>query len=161
MKVFITGGMGFIGSNLTSALSANGYEVTVLDRSIHKDRPVPESVLRVEGDSTKPGPWQDQLAAHDTVMNLASASIFQRWNSEVKRALRARRVLTARNVVHALAARKGKDRHLFSTDAVGYYGFRGDEILDENSPPGTDSLAQLGADWGAEALRVEGMGLAW
>ena len=120
MRVFITGGMGFIGRNLTNVLSTNGYEVTVLDRSIHKDRPVPEGILRVEGDSTKPGPWQDQLAAHDIAINLSGASIFQRWNSEVKRALRDSRILTTRNVVQALAARKGKETHLFSIDAVGY-----------------------------------------
>ncbi len=81
MRVFITGGMGFIGRNLTNVLSTNGYQVTVLDRSTHKDRPVPEGVLRVEGDSTRPKSWQDQLAAHDIVINLADASIFRRWNS--------------------------------------------------------------------------------
>jgi uncharacterized protein (TIGR01777 family) len=155
MKVFITGGMGFVGRNLTEVLSANGHEVTVLDRSIQKDRPVPEGVLRVEGDSTKPGPWQDQLAEHDAVINLAGASIFQRWNSEVKRALRESRILTTKNVVQALAARKGTETHVFSTDAVGYYGFHGDEVLDENNPPGTDFLAQVGADWEAEALKAE------
>jgi uncharacterized protein (TIGR01777 family) len=155
VKVFITGGMGFIGTNLTNVLSANGYEVTVLDRSMQEGRPLPAGVSRVQGDSTVPGDWQDQLAEHEVVINLAGASIFQRWTGEVKRVLRDSRILTTRNVVQALAARKGKETHLFSTDAVGYYGFRGDEILGEDSPPGTDLLAQLGADWEAEALQAQ------
>jgi uncharacterized protein (TIGR01777 family) len=155
VKVLITGGMGFIGTNLTKVLSANGYEVTVLDRSMQEGRPMPAGVSRVQGDSTKPGDWQDQLAEHEVVINLAGASIFQRWNSEVKRALRDSRILTTRNVVQALAARRGEETHLFSADAVGYYGFHGDEMVNEDNPPGTDFLAQLGADWEAEALKAQ------
>ncbi len=158
MRVFITGGMGFVGSNLTRVLSANGHEVTVLDRSIQKGRPVAEGVSRVEGDSAKTGLWQEQLAEHDAVINLAGASIFQRWNSETKKAIRESRILTTRNIVEALSARRGKETHLFSTDAVGYYGFHGDEVLDENNPPGTDWLAQVGAEWEAEALKARDHG---
>ncbi len=158
MRVFITGGMGFVGRNLTRVLSANGHGVTVLDRSIQKGRPVAEGVSRVEGDSTQSGPWQEELAEHNVVINLAGASIFQRWNSETKKAIRDSRILTTRNVVEALATRKGKETHFFSTDAVGYYGFHGDEVLDENNPPGTDWLAQVGAEWEAEALKARDHG---
>jgi uncharacterized protein (TIGR01777 family) len=158
MRVFITGGMGFVGTNLTKVLSANGHQVTVLDRSIHEERPVPEGVSRVQGDSTKPGPWQDEVVEHDVVINLAGASIFQRWNSEVKKAIRESRILTTRNVVEALASREGKEAHLFSTSAVGYYGFHGDEFLSEDDPAGNDFLAQVGVDWEAEALKARDHG---
>lgn len=158
MRIFITGGMGFVGSNLTKVLSANGHEVTVLDRSVHKDRPVPEGVSRVQGDSTKPGLWQDELAGHDVVINLAGASIFQRWNSEVKKAIRDSRILTTRNVVEAIAARKGNETHVFSTSAVGYYGFHGDELLREDDPAGEDFMGRLAAEWEAEALKARDHG---
>jgi nucleoside-diphosphate-sugar epimerase len=83
MRIFITGGMGFVGSMLSKALSAGGHEVTVLDRSVETRRPVPTGVHRVQGDSTKEGPWQEELAGHNAVINLAGASIFQRWNDQV------------------------------------------------------------------------------
>jgi uncharacterized protein (TIGR01777 family) len=158
MRIFITGGMGFVGTNLTKVLSWNGHEVTVLDRSLQEGRPVPEGVSRVQGDSTKPGPWQEEVAGHDVVINLAGASIFQRWNSEVKKAIRDSRILTTRNVVEAVAAREGNETHLFSTSAVGYYGFHGDEVLREDDPAGKDFMGQLAADWEAEALKARDHG---
>jgi uncharacterized protein (TIGR01777 family) len=57
--------------------------------------------------------------------------------------------------VEALAPRQGKETHLFSTSAVGYYGFHGDEDLIEESPPGTDFLATLAREWEAEAIKAK------
>lgn len=158
MRVFITGGMGFVGTVLTSELTANGHQVTVLDRSVDSGRPVPEGVSRVGGDSTKPGPWQKTLGEHDVVINLAGASIFQRWTPAVKKAIRESRMLTTRNVVQALEARRDQETHLFSTSAVGYYGFHGDEILTEDDPAGSDFLGQLAQEWENEAMKARESG---
>jgi len=158
MRIFITGGMGFVGATLTNVLSSKGHQVTILDRHMARGRPVPNGVRRVEGDSTKPGSWRGELSEHDVIINLAGASIFQRWNRDVKKAIYQSRILTTRNVVEGLRAGKGQETHLLSASGVGFYGPHGDEVLDESQSPGSDFLAQLAADWEREALKARQFG---
>jgi uncharacterized protein (TIGR01777 family) len=153
MKIFLTGGTGFVGRSLAPALSHAGHEVTILSRS-GKNGPGGASLLA--GDPTREGEWQAAVKEHDAVINLAGASIFTRWTAETKKVIRESRLLTTRNLVAALENAQGK--HFFSTSAVGYYGFHGDEILTEDSPPGGDFLAQLGQDWEEEAKEAERKG---
>lgn len=152
MKVFIVGGTGFVGVNLANRLRARGDDVTVLGRTPERPRGLDADVPVVAGDATVPGDWQGRVAGHGVVVNLAGASIFTRWSPAAKRAIRASRILTTRNVVDALPAGGGVT--LVSTSAVGYYGFRGDEELGEGADPGGDFLARLCVDWEAEALRA-------
>lgn len=159
MKIFITGGTGFIGTTLTNVLISKGHNVTVLDRNQKRGRPVPENVSRIEGDSTKTGAWQQKLAEHDTIINLAGTSIFQRWNSKVKKRIYDSRILTTKNVVEALTARKGMKTFLFSSSGVDYYGHSGDKILDETDPPGSDFLAKVATNWETEALKATDYGV--
>lgn len=152
MKVLITGGLGFVGTQLSIRLLKGGHQVTVVDHS-PKPRPyTPSEVLYIAADTTKPGNWQDAVAQQDAVINLAGASIFRRWTAETKRLMYDSRILTTRNVVNAMPAKKGG--LLCSTSAVGYYGFRGDEELTEEDGPGTDFLARLAADWEGEAQKA-------
>jgi hypothetical protein len=113
----------------------------------------------VVGDPTRPGPWQEAVPSHEVFINLAGASIFSRWTEAHKKAMRDSRILTTRNLVEALAARKGQTTALISTSAIGYYGFHGDEELTEDDPPGNDFLAVLCRDWEAEARKAEGWGV--
>ena len=159
MRIFITGGTGFVGSLLTSQLVQQGHEVTVLTRAIRKTQGLPGSVSFVEGDSARQGNWQEKVAAHQVVINLAGASIFKRWTRNVKAAIRDSRILTTRNLVHALSAREGKETLLLSTSAVGYYGFHEDEELDESSPPGDGFLASLSREWEAAAMEADKLGV--
>ena len=150
MKIFLTGGTGFVGKSLAPALIRGGHEVTILTRS---GKGGPPGVSIIEGDPTQKGGWQAAIKEHDAVINLAGASIFTRWTDESKKIIRESRLLTTRNLVAALEG--ARVRHFFSTSAVGYYGFHKDEALTEESLPGDDFLAQLGRDWEKEARQAE------
>lgn len=158
MNIFITGGTGFVGSNLATRFSAQGHKVTILTRSIRKRGAFPEGVSFLEGDPAEKGPWQKSVPEHETIINLAGASIFSLWTKRRKRMIRDSRVQTTLNLVEALSGRKGKDTLLLSTSAVGYYGFHGDETLDESSAPGNDFLASVTREWETTALKAKTFG---
>ncbi|MFH0824182.1 MAG: TIGR01777 family oxidoreductase [Pseudomonadota bacterium] len=159
MDAFITGGTGFVGTYLSRFLLEKGHSVTVLARREVKGPHFPARVRQVIGDGTKQGLWQDEVAGHDVVINLAGTSIFKRWNEDYKRRLRESRILTTRHVVEALPANPGGDVVFLSTSAIGYYGFTTDQELYEDSPAGTDFLAGLALDWETEALLAEKKGV--
>ncbi len=159
MNVFMTGGSGFVGTTLTRELTRRGHTVTILTRRIRPGRPLPDGASFLEGNPTEKGDWQEKAAGHEVFINLAGTSIFGRWTGEMKKELRDSRILTTRNLVEAIRARGGTGAHLFSTSAVGYYGFHGDEELTEESPPGSDFLARLAVDWEAEARAAEAFGV--
>jgi len=158
VKIFITGGTGFVGTSLSRSLIQNGYFVTTLTRPSSRQKRLPKEVSVVEGNSMEPGEWQHYLGDSDVVINLAGASIFQRWNSKNKQLIRTSRVLTTRNIVNAISLAKDKKIDLINASAVGYYGFHGDEIIDEDIPPGNDFLATVSLDWEAEALKAKASG---
>ncbi len=156
MNVFIVGGTGFVGVNLANRLRARGDDVTVMGHVPGRPRGLDPAVEVVVGDATVGGAWQERIAGHEVVINLAGASIFTRWTEASKKLIRSSRILTTRNVVDALPGSASVT--LISTSAVGYYGFRDDEELGEDAGPGDDFLARLCVDWEAEALRARDRG---
>lgn len=158
MKIFMTGGTGFVGKNLTDRLVERGHHLTLLTRRIRENASSPRGVDYLEGDPTSTGPWQDRIAGQEVIINLAGASIFRRWTSSAKKAILESRTRTTQNLIDALSARKGINTHFFSTSAVGYYGFHGDEELDEDSAPGEDFLASLAVEWETIAMKAETYG---
>ena len=159
MKAFITGGTGFVGSHLTKQLLEKGHQVTLLTRAIQPGRFLPAGASYLEGDPTRPGPWQSQVISHEIIINLAGASIFNRWTEAYKKILFESRIQTTRNLVEALSARKGLETVMINASAIGYYGFHGDEELSEEDPPGTDFLATLAWNWEEEARKAESWGI--
>jgi uncharacterized protein len=159
MKIFITGANGFVGTSLGRFLLNEGHEVMGLVRTEAKGRALPKGASYVVGEGTQPGKWQEAVAGHDVLINLAGVPIFRRWTPAYKRLLYDTRILTTRNLVDAISAEKGSSVTLLSTSAVGYYGATADEELGESSPPGNDFLATLARDWEGEAVKAGDKGV--
>lgn len=148
MKILITGSSGFIGRHLAAALLAGGHEVTGLGLQHQGIADIDFRFIRA--DTTRPGGWQSAITDADAVINLAGANIFKRWTEKYKQNIYDSRILTTRNLVEALPS--GRNIVFCSTSAAGYYGDRGDTLLDEESPAGDDFLARVCVDWEKEAL---------
>lgn len=156
MRVLITGGLGFVGTQLSKQLLQKGYQVTVVDHSPEPKPYTPREVNYVSADTTTKGPWQKEVERQDAVINLAGASIFTKWNEQTKKLIYDSRVLTTQNAVEAIAEKK--PFVLCSASAVGYYGFHGDEELKEDAAPGDDFLARLCVAWETEANKAAAKG---
>ena len=154
VKIFVAGGTGFIGSHLVPALTRKGHEITVLVRPGEKSGFAFSRIRTVEGNPAEKGPWQEDLATHEAVINLAGASIFQRWTKKAKREIKESRIGSTRNIAEAVKGSSGRTSHLFNASGIGYYGFSGDALVDEKSPMGDTFLADLAGHWETEAMRA-------
>jgi uncharacterized protein (TIGR01777 family) len=153
MKVVIAGGTGLIGTAIARSLAGRA-DVVVLSRS-------PGTVQSGRGVRWAPGAegeWVDEVREADAVINLAGAGIAdKRWSETRKRELWNSRIESTGAIVEALGSRSSTGRPcLVSASAIGYYGPRGDEELDESSPPGEGFLSELSIAWEAEARRAAG-----
>jgi hypothetical protein len=157
MKIFMTGGTGFVGTYLSKQLVAQGHKLTILNRTRLGRGLNLEGIRYLEGNPTISGQWQKSVPEHDVIINLAGASIFSRWTKKQKEMIRSSRIHTTRNLVEALPS-DSRSITFFSTSAVGYYGFHKDEELTESSPAGDDFLAKLAYDWEQEALLAKNKG---
>lgn len=160
MKVFVAGGSGLVGGRLVAALKQRGDTVVVLSRKAASARDKLGDVTIVEGDPMQPGAWQDAIADCTAVVNLVGEGIFnRRWNDEFKKLIRASRVDSTRNIVAALGKPGCQAKTLVNASAIGYYGPRGDEEINEKGPPGNDFLAQACVEWEQAAQAAEAHGV--
>jgi uncharacterized protein (TIGR01777 family) len=157
MRVFLTGATGFIGTALVHSLAERGDECVVISRGDRNPWPG-LSVRMVRGNPAAAGPWENEVDRADVVVNLAGERIVdppRRWTEERKRRLRTSRIDTTRNVAAAIRLARHPPQALLSGSAIGFYGARGDAVVDESTPAGTDFLARLVMDWEAAALEAE------
>jgi uncharacterized protein (TIGR01777 family) len=161
VRVAVTGATGTIGRSLVDALLGRGDEVTVLTRDeAHAHDVLPGAVLHGWRDPLRDPAPSEALAGRDAVVHLAGEPIAQRWTTDAKERIRASRELGTRNLVAGLRAAEPHPRVLVSQSAVGYYGPRGDERLDESAPPPSgDFLSDVVAAWEREARAAEELGV--
>jgi uncharacterized protein (TIGR01777 family) len=148
MRVAVSGGSGFIGQSLVRRLLQRSDEVLVLSRN-------PEKVRLGRGI-----PWSavDEAAGEGVGINLAGENVGGgRWTAERKRRILESRLQATTALVDAMRRAADKRRTFISASAVGYYGLRGDEIIDESSPGGSGFLAEVTRQWEEAAHRADGI----
>jgi uncharacterized protein len=159
MKLVITGATGLIGSVLADNLWNQYHSLALLSR-----RPPAEvNVTKKEWFAWQPGvggQWENAVNGADGIINLAGEPIAaKRWTGAQKERLRRSRIEGTSSLVQAVAKAKNRPKFLINASAVGYYGGRGDEVLSENSKPGSGFLADLCVEWEEEARKAEALGV--
>lgn len=151
MKIVVAGGTGFIGEPLVRKLLPRG-DVVVLSREPSRVR----AGRGVAWDGKTDGAWSREIADADVLINLAGENIAAgRWTDERKRRLVASRLDATRALIAAIQKTPGRARTLINGSAVGFYGNRGDEALDENASTGAGFLADLVVQWENAARAAE------
>jgi uncharacterized protein (TIGR01777 family) len=151
MKIIISGAGGLIGSALMPSLEAAGHEVVRLVRRA-SEAGVNEETWGPASGRLDPA----VMSGADAVINLNGRNIAEgRWSARAKEELYRSRLDATNTIVEAIARAEPAPGLLINASAVGYYGDRGDEILDEGSAAGNGFLAELSRDWEAAALKAQ------
>jgi uncharacterized protein len=151
MRALISGATGFIGRRLVTAIE----RPVVLARDPVRARRELGGVEAFAWDMLAGPPPSEALSGAEAVFHLAGEPVAEgRWNDDRKRRIHDSRTLGTANLVRAIETATPRPRVLVCASAIGYYGSRGDEILDETSSPGDDFLAHVCRDWEAAAAEV-------
>lgn len=137
-RIIITGGTGFLGTALSASLAERGDEVVVLTRGSGPDQWNPASG-RLD---------PELLAGADAVVNFSGAGIGdKRWTDDRKRLILDSRVQSTSLLATTMAAMESPPGVFVSSSAIGYYGDTGDDVANEDSPPGDDFQARVCIAW--------------
>jgi hypothetical protein len=142
MNILISGANGFVGSSLVPGLEKTGHHVIPLLRG----------KLGQAGASWRPDEEKINLGSAGpihAVIHLAGANVARRWTKRVKDEVYRSRVEGTKLLCDAIARLPMKPKVLLCASATGYYGNRGDEILDESSWPGHGFLPDVCKNWEA------------
>jgi uncharacterized protein (TIGR01777 family) len=152
LSILASGMSGPIGADLLPALAADGHRVRRLVRR------APSDSGEVQWDPGQPlSP--EKVSGFDAVIHLAGETIVGRWTAAKKARIRDSRVLGTRHLVDALRQSGAKPGVLITASAIGYYGNRGHEALNESSAPGNNFLAGVCREWEAAAHAAEAAGI--
>jgi uncharacterized protein (TIGR01777 family) len=138
-------------------LLTGGHKLHVLGR--RRPSGAPPEVGFSEWDANSGVVPEEGLRQVDAIVHLAGEPVAQRWNREIKSRIRNSRVIGTHSLVQALAARTERPQTLISASAIGFYGDRGSEILNESSAPGTGFLSEVCGEWEREARAAGNLGL--
>ncbi len=166
MRVVIAGGTGIIGRSLGPRLAEDGHDVIVLTRNQGATQSASIDTVRyAQWDTGDLGAWSELVDGSDVVINFAGDNLAgdrflpSRWTDAKKQLLRRSRLDTGAAIARAIDAAKVKPRALIQASAVGYYGPRGSEEVDETEPSGDDFLANLCVEWEESTRQVEEHGV--
>jgi uncharacterized protein len=161
MRVIITGATGFIGKALCQELTEAGYEVVALSRNR-------ETGTKILGEKVKVAQWDGRTAkgwgnlanGAYAVINLAGENISSgRWTDKRKKIILESRLNAGKAVVEAVKIAKEKPKVVIQASAIGYYGSHGDEIIDEDFPPGKGFLPEVAQQWELSTKAIELVGV--
>src|SRR5581483_2890229 len=159
MKILITGATGLIGRQLCQSLLSDGHMVIGLSRTPEKARDLPVTEMH-RWDAMSGPPDARSLDGADAVIHLAGEPIAaRRWSDEQKQRVRDSRVVSTRNLVDGVLAMTPRPAAFLSSSAVGFYGDRGDQLLDEQSPAGRGFMPEVCKAWEDEAERAATAGI--
>ncbi|HZS05046.1 MAG TPA: TIGR01777 family oxidoreductase [Blastocatellia bacterium] len=159
MKVLMTGATGLIGRALGRSLENDGHTIAALSRSPDKSRvPFADEAYAWQPEAGPPS--AEAFAGAEVVIHLAGESVAgRRWNDEQKRRIHDSRVIGTRHLVAAMQALSRPPAAFICASAVGIYGDRGDELLDEQSPAGTGFLSAVCEEWEYESRGTAAFGV--
>jgi uncharacterized protein (TIGR01777 family) len=154
MRILLTGSSGLIGRALLTFLTADGHKVVRLTRSRN-----PAPGQHISWDPLAGAIDADGLEDFDAVVHLAGESIVGRWTAEKKARILESRAKGTRLLSESLAHARSRPPVLVSASAIGYYGNRGAQVMDEESSPGSMFLSQVATAWeeATEAARRNGI----
>ena len=152
MKIAITGSSGLIGNALIEKLTKKGNEILEITRGNHE-------IEDVMWDPKNNWIKEDIFIDVDVVINLSGHTIGGRLTKNAKKEVYTSRVNLTNLLVQELIKYPKKPTQLINASAMGYYGNRYNEELDENSTPGQGFLASLPQDWESEARKIEEYGV--
>ncbi|MHB8579682.1 MAG: TIGR01777 family oxidoreductase [Ignavibacteriaceae bacterium] len=160
-RIIITGATGLIGTKLSKALINRGDQVIIFSRNSSKAKmEIPDAYKYVEWDYDRVDHWQSEINGVDAVIHLAGANVFgKRWNVSYKKNILESRIVSTSNLVKAIINSSSKPSVFISSSAIGFYGDKGNEIIDETSFPGDDFLASVCKKWEQEASEVGKFGV--
>jgi uncharacterized protein (TIGR01777 family) len=159
MQLVLSGASGFIGSALCPRLLQAGHTLVLLTHGAPPNASTPGKRWSHWTPGSL-GEWAKVVDGADGVINLAGEPIAERkWSYHRQLSLQQSRYDATRSIVLACQRAKQKPKFLLNASAIGYYGPRQDEILNEETPPGNDFLANLCLGWEAEAISAESLGM--
>jgi uncharacterized protein (TIGR01777 family) len=144
MRILVTGSSGLIGQAVLPSLTADGHKVVCLSRSQR-----PASGRQISWDPSKGTLDPDDLENFGAIVHLAGESIVGRWTAEKKARILESRVKGTQLLCESLAHLRDRPLVLVCASAVGFYGDRGDRVLDEESSAGSLFLSEVTKAWEA------------